>query len=402
MIDRPIYLQKLIDFKDKELIKVITGIRRCGKSSLLELFAQYLWKQKIGNNNIIKINFESLQYANMTYIELNNFIEKKIKKTKGKIYLLLDEIQKVHKWELTINSLRLNKNLDIYITGSNAYLLSSELSTYLAGRYVEIKVHPLIFKEFLNFYKFPNSTNKEEKFDLFFKYGGMPGLAELNFKEQSILQTLEGIFATVLTKDIINKSNIREPALLNKIINFLADNIGNSTSINNIKNTLVSKKLISKGISPETIDNYILFLQNAFVFYNIKRYDIKGKEYLSTQNKYYMIDMGLRNYLLGFRNVDRGHILENIVFLELMAKGYNVSIGKIDSKEIDFIATTSTEKKYIQVCENLGSKEIRNREITPLENVRDNYEKIILTMDKIFVNTDINGIKILNIIDWLS
>ena len=401
MIDRPIYLQKLIDFKDKEQIKVITGIRRCGKSSLLELFAKYLISLNINNSNIIQLNFEDLKYVNMTYIELNNYIEETIKSLNGKVYLLIDEIQKIKKWELTINSLRLNKKLDIYITGSNAYLLSSELSTYLSGRYVEIKIQPLIFKEFVNFYNFSASTTKEEKFNLFFKYGGMPGLVELNFNEQAISQTLEGIFSTVLTKDIISKSIIKEPALLKKITDFLADNIGNPTSINNIKNTLISKKSISKGTKPETIDNYILFLCNAFVFYNIKRYDIKGKEYLSTQNKYYIVDMGIRNYLLGFRNLDRGHILENIVFLELLSRGYNISIGKIDNREIDFIVTTSTEKKYIQVCETLNSQEIRNREIKSLEKIKDNYEKIVLTTDNIFTSTDFNGIKILNLIDWL-
>ena len=367
MIDRPIYLQKLIDFKDKEQIKVITGIRRCGKSSLLELFAKYLISLNINNNNIIQLNFEDLKYVNMTYIELNNYIEETIKSLNGKVYLLIDEIQKIKKWELTINSLRLNKKLDIYITGSNAYLLSSELSTYLSGRYVEIKIQPLIFKEFVNFYNFSASTTKEEKFNLFFKYGGMPGLVELNFNEQAISQTLEGIFSTVLTKDIISKSIIKEPALLKKITDFLADNIGNPTSINNIKNTLISKKSISKGTKPETIDNYILFLCNAFVFYNIKRYDIKGKEYL----------------------------------LELLSRGYNISIGKIDNREIDFIVTTSTEKKYIQVCETLNSQEIRNREIKSLEKIKDNYEKIVLTTDNIFTSTDFNGIKILNLIDWL-
>lgn len=400
MIKRPIYLNQLINFKDKEQIKVITGIRRCGKSSLLEMFAQYLNELGISENNILQINFENLKYANMTYLELNEYIEKYVKSVKGKFYLFLDEVQKIDKWELTVNSLRLNKNIDIYITGSNAYMLSSDLSTYLSGRYVEIKMQPLTFKEFLTFYKLKDMT-KEEKFNLYLKYGGMPGLKDFNFDEKMVRQTLDGIFSTVLVKDIISHTDIKDISLLNKITSFLADNIGNPTSLNKIKNTLVSEQLIKKGIHLSAIDNYISLLENAFVFYGIKRYDIKGKDYLKTQGKYYMADMGLRNFFLGFKDMDRGHILENIVFLELLSRGYKVSIGKIGNNEVDFIATTPNEKIYIQVCETLSSEEIRNRELKPLQNIKDNYEKIILTRDNIFVGIDENGIKILNIIDWL-
>lgn len=400
MIKRPVYLNQLINFKDKEQIKVITGIRRCGKSSLLEMFAQYLNELGISENNILQINFEDLKYANMTYLELNEYIEKYVKSVKGKFYLFLDEVQKIDKWELTVNSLRLNKNIDIYITGSNAYMLSSDLSTYLSGRYVEIKMQPLTFKEFLTFYKLKDMT-KEEKFNLYLKYGGMPGLKDFNFDEKMVRQTLDGIFSTVLVKDIISHTDIKDISLLNKITGFLADNIGNPTSLNKIKNTLVSEQLIKKGIHLSAIDNYISLLENAFVFYGIKRYDIKGKDYLKTQGKYYMADMGLRNFFLGFKDMDRGHILENIVFLELLSRGYKVSIGKIGNNEVDFIATTPNEKIYIQVCETLSSEETRTRELKPLQNIKDNYEKIILTRDNIFVGIDENGIKILNIIDWL-
>ncbi len=336
----------------------------------------------------------------MTYLELNDLIEKQSKKATGKMYVLLDEIQKVDKWELTVNSLRLNKNIDIYITGSNAYLLSSQLATFLSGRYVEIKVYPLSFKEFLNFYNFKDLT-KEEKFNLFFKYGGMPGLKDFNFDEQKIIQTLDGIFSSVLTKDVIEQTNIKDFSLLKKIINFLADNIGNQTSINNIKNTLYSQKTITKGTKQETIDNYIDCLQNAFVFYNVNRYDIKGKEYLATNGKYYIIDTGLRNCILGFRDIDTGHILENIVFLELLKKGYAVSVGKTKNREVDFIATTSNQKIYIQVCETLKDKNTKDRELNSLKNIKDNYEKIILTMDNMFTDTEEDGIKIINLIDWL-
>ena len=401
MINRPIYLNQLISFKDKELIKVITGIRRCGKSSILALYSDYLKSQGINEENIIQMNFEDLKYDGLTYNELNNIVTEKLDNTKEKVYLLFDEIQKVEKWELVINSLRLNSKADIYITGSNAYLLSSQLATYLSGRYVKIKMQPLSFAEFLDFYEFEPSATKEEKFNTYLKIGGMPGLTMFNFDEQMINQALEGIFATVLTKDIIDRTKIKEPALLNKIIKFLADNIGNNVSLNKIKTTLVSEKSVSPSMRPEIIDNYILALENAFVFYSTKRYDIKGKEYLKTQGKYYITDLGIRNHLLGFKNQDRGHILENVVYMELLKRGYNVSIGKIYDKEVDFIATKSNEKKYIQVTETLMGEKTRIRELQSLKSIDDNYEKIVLTTDNLFTGTDDEGIKIINLIDWL-
>ena len=400
MINRPIYLNKLISFKDHESIKVITGIRRCGKSSILTLFAEHLKSTGVDNNNILQINFEDLQYGNMTYLELNNFIKNKLASTQGKLYILLDEIQKINKWELTVNSLRLDNRTDIYITGSNAYMLSSQLSTYLSGRYVEIKMQPLSFKEFLDFYP-NNDINIEAKFNAYLKYGGMPGLTVFNFNESQIIQTLDGIFSTVLTKDIIEQADVRDPALIKKITKFLADNIGNNISINKIKNTLVSQNAISKGIKAGTIDNYIMLLENAFVFYNVNRYDIKGKEYLKTQGKYYMVDTGLRNYFIGFRGEDRGHLIENVVYLELLHRGYNVSIGKINNNEVDFIATKFNEKLYIQVTDSLLEDSTRVREFTSLKAINDNFEKIILTLDSLFVNTNDEGIKVLNLIDWL-
>ena len=400
MINRPVFLNHLINFKDKDLIKVITGIRRCGKSSLLTLFADYLKSQNISENNIFFANYESFEYDGLTYKELYELVKSKVQSTKGKIYLLFDEIQKIDSWELAINSFRVDFDVDIYITGSNAYLLSSQLSTYLSGRYVEIKMQPLSFKEFLTFYNLDGKT-KEEKFNLYMQIGGMPGLKDLNLNEQMINQALDGIFSTVIMKDVINQASVRDSALLNKVTLFLADNIGNPVSANKIKNTLVSNNSITKGTTTGVIDNYIKFLENAFIFYGIRRYDTKGKEYLKTQGKYYMVDIGLRNYLRGNRNRDRGHVLENIGFLELNSRGYKVSIGKVNDKEVDFIATSSSEKKYIQVTETIMSEETRQRELSPLQAIKDNYEKIILTTDVLFANTDENGIKIINIIDWL-
>lgn len=400
MIKRPTFLNQLINFKDKEQIKVITGIRRCGKSSLLEMFAQYLKEQGVDDNNILKINFEIMEFADLTYKELHKMVKDRASAVKGKLYVLFDEIQKIDSWELAVNSLRVDSDVDIYITGSNAYLLSSKLSTYLSGRYVEIKMQPLSFREFLTFYDLQNMT-KDEKFDLYLKIGGMPGLKDLNFNEQMINQALDGIFSTVIMKDVINQAPVRDSALLNKVTMFLADNVGNSTSVNNIKNTLVSDNAITKGTTTGVIDNYINFLENAFVFYGVKRYDIKGKELLKTQGKYYISDLGLRNYLLGFKNKDTGHILENVVFMELKNRGYRISIGKVGNQEVDFIATTFNEKIYIQVCETLYSEETKGRELAPLKSIKDNYEKIILTMDNVFVDTDEEGIKIINLVDWL-
>ena len=400
MIKRPIFLNQLINFKDKEQIKVITGIRRCGKSSLLELFAQYLKEQGVNDNNILKINFEIMEFSDLTYKELHKMVKDRVDTVNGKLYILFDEIQKIESWELAVNSLRVDSDVDIYITGSNAYLLSSKLSTYLSGRYVEIKMQPLSFKEFLTFYDLQNMT-KNEKFDLYLKIGGMPGLKDLNFNEQMINQALEGIFSTVIMKDVINQAPVRDSVLLNKVTMFLAYNVGNPTSVNNIKNTLISDNSVTKGTTTGVIDNYINFLENAFVFYGVKRYDIKGKELLKTQGKYYISDLGLRNYLLGFKNKDTGHILENVVFMELKNRGYRVSVGKVGNQEVDFIATTFNEKIYIQVCETLMSEETRMRELKPLQSIKDNYEKIILTMDNVFVDTDDEGIKIINLVDWL-
>lgn len=400
MINRPIYLNKLISFKDHEAIKVITGIRRCGKSSILALFAKYLKSTGVSNDNILQINFEDLQYGNMTYLELNNFIKGKLDSTEGKFYILLDEIQKIDKWELAVNSLRLDNRIDIYITGSNAYMLSSQLSTYLSGRYVEIKMQPLSFKEYLDFYKDSN-VSREAKFNNYLKYGGMPGLAMFKFNEPQIIQMLDGIFSTVLMKDIIEQADVRDPALITKITKFLADNVGNNVSINKIKNTLISQNVISKGMKPSTIDNYIMLLENAFVFYNANRYDIKGKEYLKTQGKYYMVDTGLRNYFIGFRGEDRGHLIENVVYMELIHRGYNVSIGKINDKEVDFVATKFNDKLYVQVTDSLMEDSTRVREFASLKAINDNFEKIILTLDNVFVGTNDEGIKVLNLIDWL-
>lgn len=403
-INRPIYMQKLLDYKDKEAVKVITGLRRSGKSSILELFRKYLVDTGVSPQNIFYMTFESLANRNKTYQQVYDEIIAFSKKTSGKIYIFLDEIQQIEKWELMVNSLRIDTDSDIYITGSNAYLLSSQLSTYLSGRYVEIKVLPLSFKEFVSFNTFSAAMTNEEKFALYLKYGGMPALTEYDFdNESAIFGVLEGIFTTVVMEDIIKQASVREPVTLDKIINFLADNIGNSVSTNNIKNILAQNQenKEQKKATTTTVDNYIKLLENAYVFYSASRYDVKGKEFLKTQGKYYIVDTGLRNQRLGYRNSDRGYVLENIVFFELLRRGYKVSIGKVGEKEIDFIATKSDNKKYIQITESLKDERTRERELAPLQATKDHFEKIVLTTDVLFTGTTENGIKIINLIDWL-
>ena len=399
MIVRPLYLQKLISYKDKPAIKVITGIRRCGKSSILDSFIDYLKDNGIASDHIIKMNFEDLIYDDMDYKKLNQTILNKLPDDKQKVYIILDEIQRISSWEKVVNSLHLNPLLDLYLTGSNAYLLSSELCTFLSGRYVEIKMLPLSFKEFLTFYDFPADTPMDKKFANYMKFGGMPALKDYNFDEKQSRETLDSIYNTVIVKDVLSRNEIKDVSVLERLTRFMADNIGNMTSINKITNYLVSEKSLSSP-NNKLIEAYTTSLENAFIFYPVKRYDIKGKDFLKSLNKYYIVDSGLRTYLLG-RVRDTGRILENIVYFELLRRGYNVSIGKIGDMEIDFIATRGEEKVYIQVSDEITDAKTRERELASLQSIRDNFEKIVLTMDYLHTGTTEDGIKVLNLIDWL-
>ena len=404
LINRPEYLNQLIQNKDIDLIKIVTGLRRCGKSSLLDLFHQYLLDYNVPNNNIIHMNMESLKYRELTdYLSFYDYVSALIPST-GKTYLIFDELQVIEHWEKAIESFRLDYDVDIYITGSNAYLLSSELSTFLSGRYVEIRMLPLSFKEFLSFYKFEEAITMDEKFQKYVQFGGMPVLSEFQFNEVRASQALEGIYSTVIIRDILRRNNQVDQNTLHKIILFLCSNIGSITSPNNIGNVLSTEGDIpsSKGrnIAGRTVDKYIAMLRNAYFFYTVERYDVKGKQLLKTLGKHYIVDTGFRNLLLGYRNDDRGHILENIVFLELLRRDYHVYIGKIGDKEVDFIAEKLNDKLYIQVTESIQSPQTRERELRPLQVINDNYEKIILSMDRDFI-TSYDGIKSINLIDWL-
>lgn len=404
LINRPEYLNQLIHNKDVDLVKIVTGIRRCGKSSLLDLFHQYLKDNGIPDSNIIHMNLESLRYRNISdHLSLYDYVCSRISAS-GKTYLIFDELQTVRHWEKAIESFRLDFDVDIYITGSNVYLLSTEFSTLLSGRYVEIHMLPLSFKEFLTFYNFEAAITMDEKFQKYLQFGGMPILREYQFNESRSNQALEGIYSTVVLRDILQRNHQADQSILQKIMLFLCSNIGSITSPNSIGNVLSSEGEImsgkSKNIAGKTVDKYISMLRSAFVFYSVGRYDVKGKQLLKTLGKNYIIDMGFRNMLLGYRDADRGHVLENIVFLELIRRDYRVSLGKVRDTEVDFVAERPNDKLYIQVTESMQSPETRNRELRPLRMISDNYEKIILSMDRNYINS-YDGIKSLNLIDWL-
>ena len=396
MKSRDIYLNKLVNFKDKPLIKVITGIRRCGKSTLLDLFEEYLLNNGIKKENIIHMNFEDLLYDEIKdYKDLNKYIKEKILDNDKK-YIILDEIQQISNWEKAINSFLITLNCDIYITGSNAYLLSSEISTLLSGRYVEIKMLPLSFKEYLEFNNYNTKENLEEHFNDYLLYGGLPIVSYVHDKS-AIRNILSGIFNTVIIKDVSKRNAIRDITLLENLIRYIAQNVGSPISSRNISNYLNSA---GRKTSTETIDNYLKMLENAFIIYKANRFDIKGKMYLKTLEKYYIVDTGIRNELLSFKDGDYGHMLENLIYIELLRRGYDVAVGKIDNLEVDFVAQNYDEKIYYQVSASILDENTKKRKLNPFDHIPDHYEKVILTMDKT-PNKDFNGIKNINIIDFL-
>ena len=427
---RDIYLNQLIAFQDTEPVKVVTGIRRCGKSSLLELMREHLLETGILPEQIFAMNFESMEYRDMDVKAFYRFVKERVLPDK-KMYLFFDELQRLDKWEDAINSFRVDFDCDIYITGSNAYLLSSEYSTYLAGRYVEIKMLPLSFREFLAFHGYEVRERRspageirkraydsegelqewDELFEAYMHYGGMPGVADVSLIQRRVLALLDGIYSAVVVHDILEREKrrgrrqIADAVLLKKIVLYLADNIGNNTSIHTISKTLGSEKLLEEGVhagkpANQTISAYVGALLESYLFYEIKRFDVKGKEELKTLGKYYIVDIGLRNYLLGYRDVDTGHMLENVVYLELLRRGYDVAVGKMGNKEIDFIATKDEKKIYYQVTEDMTSEKTRARELEPLTLVRDHYEKVVLVL-RTQSTAPIDGIKVVRVLDFL-
>ena len=397
MIERKEYLEKLIRFKDKDLIKVVTGIRRCGKSTLFELFIDYLKQIGIKDDQIININLEDADYSFQNYKELYNYINKWLDPQK-QFYIFLDEVQNVPMFQKAVDSLYIKKNVDVYITGSNAYLLSGELATLLSGRYVEIKMLPLSFKEYLSAF----DSNEKSRYEYFLDYmrnGGMPGnIPILKDNPNDLDDYLEGILSTVIYKDIIVRNNISDKMLLDSILKFVFDSIGSNISTKKISDTLTSKGMTT---SNHTVENYLSAFMDSFLIYKVERFDVKWKNLLSRDYKYYVADQGLRSYLLGKKaGSDMGHILENIVYLELLRRGYKVYVGRVDDLEIDFVAENREGLKYYQVALSVREESVLQRELRSLEKTGDHYPKYLLTLD-MDLESDYNGITKINVIDWL-
>lgn len=403
MVIRKNYLDKLILWKDHDIIKVITGIRRCGKSTLLMQFQDYLRDNGVMDEQIISINFEDLKFeALLDYRSLYEYVESKILPGK-KMYIFLDEIQKVSGFEKTVDSLYIKENVDVYITGSNAYMLSSDLSTLLSGRYVEISVLPLSFKEVYE----EKGGDKEEVFNQYLKYGGFPYLMNMPLDVEQINMYLEGIYNTVIIKDIeerenrkhldSNKRKITNIVLLKSIAKYLASAIGSIISVKSVTGYLTST---GRKVSSSTVDDYMEALRESFIFYPVERFDISGKKILKTLNKWYIVDLALRDHMLPKETYDLGFSLENTIYFELLRRGYRVNIGKTESSEIDFVVQKNNEIIYYQVTASMVDQTTFERELAPLRSIKDNYKKIVLTLDK-FTQGNYDGIEVVNAIDWL-
>ncbi|PIM79434.1 ATP-binding protein [Fusobacterium pseudoperiodonticum] len=400
MTKRELYIEKIKPFINKDIIKVLTGIRRSGKSVMLKLIMEELKQNKIDEKQFININFENLINRELTTADkLHEYILKKASEIKKKCYIFLDEIQEVKDWEKCINSLRVNDgyDFDIYITGSNAKLLSGELSTYLAGRYVEFVIYPFSFKEFLETLKsIQQDVSTREAFQKYVKFGGMPFLYNLAFEEEASLQYLKDIYSSIILKDITQRNKIRDTDLLERVISYLIMNVGNNFSATSISKFFKSE---NRKVSVETILNYIKAAEESFLIYRVSRDDLIGKKVLNVNEKYYIADHGMREAILGSNQRDINQIFENIIYLELLRKGYNVRVGKIDNLEVDFVCTKGNEKIYVQVAYLLASSETIEREFTSLEKIDDNYPKYVISMDEFDMSR--NGIIHINIIDFL-
>ena len=392
MIERAEYLEKLKKWKDKDLIKVITGIRRCGKSTIFDLFIDYLKSCGINDKHIISVNLESPEYKFNDYMELYNYVNEKITDNDD-YYVFLDEVQNVFEFQKAVDGLYIKKNVDVYITGSNAYLLSGELATLLSGRYIEIKVLPLSFKEYKDY------LNVEGDEKLYLKYvnnSSFPYALKLD-SEDEIDVYLDSIYNTIIVKDIVTRKKIADTSMLKSVTEFLFSSIGSAMSVKKIADTITSK---GRSISVHTVDSYLESLTESFIFNKVSRYDIKGKQYLETNEKYYATDVTMRYALLGRKNLDVGHILENVVYLELIRRGYKVYIGKVDDNEVDFVVENKDGRTYFQVAYTTRDENTLLRELTPLQKINDHYPKYILTMD-LDPKTDYDGIVKMNVLDWL-
>ena len=395
MIERTEYLEELKRWKDKDLIKVITGIRRCGKSTLFQLFIDYLKSTGISNEQIISINLEDADYNFEDYKQLYDYIKEKMD-SKKTYYVFLDEVQNVPMFQKAVDSLYIKKNVDVYITGSNAYLLSGELATLLSGRYIEIKMLPLSFKEYVSAF---DDNNYQQLFLNYMKNGGMPGnISIIKSNPNDLDKYLDGIFSTIVYKDIMARNNINDKMLLESVLKFIFDSIGSPISTKKISDTLTSKGI---STSNHTVEKYITAFIESFLIYKAERFDVKGKNLLARDYKYYVVDQGLRSYLLGKKaDNDMGHILENIVYLELLRRGYRVYVGKVDDLEVDFVAESRDGLKYFQVALTVRDEKVLERELRSLQKTGDHYPKYLLTLD-MDLESDYDGITKINVVDWL-
>ena len=400
MLKRDEYIKQIVPFIDKDVIKVLTGIRRSGKSVMLKLLMEELKNRGINENQFIYINFENLKYRNLkNYERLYDFILNKVDDKYKSYYVFLDEIQEVEEWERCVNSLRVDEDFkfDIYITGSNAKLLSGELSTYLAGRYIEFVVYPFSFKEFFEIIQEKNQEIKvKEAFQKYVKFGGMPFLHNLDYNFEASMQYLQDLYASIILKDITQRNNIRDTDLLERIINYVVMNIGNTFSATSISKFFKSE---NRKVATETILNYIKACEEAFLVYRVARNDLLGKKILNVNEKYYIADHGIREAIMENNQKDINQVLENIVYFEILRRGYNVKTGKVDNLEVDFVCKKNDETIYIQVSYLLASEDTKEREFSVLENIKDNYPKYVLSMDEFDMSR--NGIKHMNLIEFL-
>ena len=400
MLKRDEYIKKIVPFIDKDVIKVLTGIRRSGKSVMLKLLMEELKNRGINENQFIYINFENLKYRKLNnYERLYDFILNKVDDKYKSYYIFLDEIQEVEEWERCVNSLRVDEDFkfDIYITGSNAKLLSGELSTYLAGRYIEFVVYPFSFKEFFEIMKEKNKEiDLKEAFQDYVKFGGMPFLHNLDYNFEASMQYLQDLYASIILKDITQRNNIRDTDLLERIINYVVMNIGNTFSATSISKFFKSE---NRKVATETILNYIKACEEAFLIYRVARNDLLGKKILNVNEKYYIADHGIREAIMENNQKNINQVLENIVYFEMLRRGYNVKIGKVDNLEVDFVCKKNDETIYIQVSYLLASEDTKEREFSVLENIKDNYPKYVLSMDEFDMSR--NGIKHVNLIEFL-
>ena len=395
-IDRPVYLEQLINFREKDLIKVVTGIRRCGKSTLFDIYCEYLKKDGVEEEQIIRMNLEDPDYHDIqNYMQLYNMVKEQLVPNRMN-YIFLDEVQAVPEFQKAVDGLFIKKNCDVYITGSNAYLLSGELATLLAGRYVEIRMLPLSFREYVS--ALGGESDLLIKYQNYIQNGSFPYILQLK-RKRDIHAYLEGIYTSIILKDVMARDRISDAGLLDSVIRFMFDNVGNLSSATKIANTMTSA---GRKVSSHTVEHYLTALTDSFILYRVGRYDVKGKQYLATGHKYYLCDLGLRYYLLGSKRADIGHILENIVYLELLRRGYDIHVGKAGTAEIDFIAVGEEGEEYYQVAQTVVSADgkVLERELAPLEAVKDHNPKYLLTMDFVPLISH-NGIKQLNVLEWL-